>query len=1244
MADVFISYSRKNKDFATILNAELEKRTIDTWVDWSDIPGGKEWEQEIKEAIEKTNAFLFIVSEASLSSENCIKELTHAALNKKRLVPIVLPGTDKARIPKPLAVIHWIDFPDNEGNAFDEAFEKLIIAIYTDWEWVTTHTEIQVLALEWHRNEKNKSYLLTGTRLKNAESWLGYNPSNEVEPTKAQIEFIQASRVEANHRQRVIFFSILLALITSIGLTIFSLIQRNLAREAEKSLSTEVVIRSTAQAIAEENEQKALRQAQISRSGELVAQANNVFNEYPQRGLLLAIESINLTKGIENFSNYSAEGLLHNYLDDSLGYPINGMYEISEKSNLLYIIDDKNDTFITLWNMNISEPWNASLILDIGKPIIDASMNEDGSVIAAYTSEEVKIWEIQNYTIINEHIIYHSNSENPLTAIKFSPDGEKLLLITKNKDIKLWDINKKSYILEMDLLDIDSFNNYSALRFSPDGLWLIIMTNNSEIILWDLLNAEVKDYTYQNTLYSSIDLEFSTDSKWLLLRSEGDEVINHLWRLNHYNSGEPVLVKSFNSIGTEFTGEGHWLSYITTDSNNLVIWDLHSSSINPRSINLEIPLDVTQINLSEGEWIFGVDDSQDTTEYKPQNIYFWNLKTVFEDNEPTLLRTESNLIKGYFSPKTKWFVTEEAIENSPYTSTKLWDLSKISQEIKPLAVPSGLANDIIFSPDERWIAFGDFIELYVWDLKDLPSTPIILSGYEQDINDKYFSKDGEWLITIGELKQVILWKFGENGPKNIPFSLSGMDRQIYSLIISDNCKWIITNEYAANGQFRIWNLDKLSKMNNQGVEGLTSTSLENKGNLILDVAISPNEQIIASVDWEGNFRVWDLSLPQPQILYADKPVGDEAYSVEISRDGKWLVVSGLSHIVKLWDLSQPISAETAITLEGHSSSVRLSTFSPNNNWLATGSRDGEVLIWDLSTQSNAVSLCCHASQRDNMGGVTALTFSPDNMLLFSGGIDGVGAIWEMEKVLSNQYYEPQILDEQAIKVQAAVFSHDGKWLATGYSDYQILLWDLEKLPLSPIQLKTNEGQSISMSGDIIRSTGIQDIVWSLDDRYLVASQSENMSQEYIYSNFVSVWDINDLNIDPMILRGPDNIILSLAISPDGKKLVAGGYAQDYVDIPVYIWDINNFDTPPLVLGHHFSKVTNVQFSPSGKWLITTDVDIQLWSLEQEALLAKSCSIVGRNFSLSEWQQYFPNESYREICPGLQIPDDFINYD
>src|SRR5574342_334356 len=98
MSHIFISYSRKDLDFAQRIVDALAENNLDTWIDWKSIPKGEDWEQEIYRGVEEADAFLFLISPDSVRSEMCNKEIAHAVQNGKRILAIVIRDTDAKTI------------------------------------------------------------------------------------------------------------------------------------------------------------------------------------------------------------------------------------------------------------------------------------------------------------------------------------------------------------------------------------------------------------------------------------------------------------------------------------------------------------------------------------------------------------------------------------------------------------------------------------------------------------------------------------------------------------------------------------------------------------------------------------------------------------------------------------------------------------------------------------------------------------------------------------------------------------------------------------------------------------------------------------------------------------------------------------------------------------------------------------------------------------------------------------------
>ncbi len=197
--DLFISYSRRDKDFVRQLWEVVTQANQKTWIDWEDIPPITDWRQEIYLGIEAANHFVFILSPHSIASEVCGEELAHALKHSKRLVPIVRQDVDFNRVHPELAKINAIYF--RESDDFGSALQKLLTALETDLTHVRTHTRLLVRAREWENKEYDSSFLLRGSELKAAKQWLAQSSSKDPQPTALHREFIDTSQVAEMKRE-----------------------------------------------------------------------------------------------------------------------------------------------------------------------------------------------------------------------------------------------------------------------------------------------------------------------------------------------------------------------------------------------------------------------------------------------------------------------------------------------------------------------------------------------------------------------------------------------------------------------------------------------------------------------------------------------------------------------------------------------------------------------------------------------------------------------------------------------------------------------------------------------------------------------------------------------------------------------------------------------------------------------------------------------------------------------------------
>lgn len=91
---LFISYSRKNKDWVYRFTDHLRSsHGYTVWIDL-DIPVGQDWWQTILSEIENCDGFLIVLSPDSVASSYCMEELSYAHELSKPIIPLLLESCE----------------------------------------------------------------------------------------------------------------------------------------------------------------------------------------------------------------------------------------------------------------------------------------------------------------------------------------------------------------------------------------------------------------------------------------------------------------------------------------------------------------------------------------------------------------------------------------------------------------------------------------------------------------------------------------------------------------------------------------------------------------------------------------------------------------------------------------------------------------------------------------------------------------------------------------------------------------------------------------------------------------------------------------------------------------------------------------------------------------------------------------------------------------------------------------------
>jgi WD40 repeat protein len=730
MDDIFISYSRKDIAFARILNDMLKSKGLKSWIDWKDIPITAEWFKEVCTAIESANAFMFIISKTSIKSDTCKKEIDHAIKNNKRLIPIVLHDVDPKTMRKEVADLNWVFFREGQDN-YQKSFDALIKAIQTDLEWVKVHTKLQVRALEWEKQKRDRSYLLRGKDLQDAEHWLAQiGADRNPQPTDLQRQYVLASRRDTDRRRRLTFSAVTAGLIIAMVLSVVAFVAQQAAQRSEQNAVEQ-------QVIAEEQRDEAIKQARIAYSRQLAAQLLTQLDTKIDLALLLSIEAYRIADTKE------------------------------ARGSLMIALQYNHPNLVTFLHGHTNDV-NSIIFSPEGK--ILASGSSDGTVI---------LWDVTDLNSPSQIGMPLTSYEHDINSIAFSPDG-KTLASGSNRSgsttgtVILWDVtdlNSPSQI-GMPLTGHEGWVN--SITFSPDGKTLASGSGDGTVILWNVTDLNSPSQIDKQPLdhedwVSSI--AFSPNEKRLASGCSDGTII--LWDLFDYLS---------SPRGTRFTGHEGWVSSVAFspdgkilasggDDDTIILWDV-TDLISPSQIGMRLPYysgSVNSVAFSPDGKILASGGDDDT-------VIFWD---VTDSNLPSLIGEqltghEHDVNSVAFSPDGKTLALGSNRSESNIGTITLWDVTNpnlpsqigipftiyptISHNVGP-SVP--IINSIAFSPEGKILTSGSIDgTIILWDITDLnlPSQiGVPLTGHEYAVNSVAFSPDGKTLASGSSDGTIILW-------------------------------------------------------------------------------------------------------------------------------------------------------------------------------------------------------------------------------------------------------------------------------------------------------------------------------------------------------------------------------------------------------------------------------------------------------------------------------------------------------
>ena len=275
------------------------------------------------------------------------------------------------------------------------------------------------------------------------------------------------------------------------------------------------------------------------------------------------------------------------------------------------------------------------------------------------------------------------------------------------------------------------------------------------------------------------------------------------------------------------------------------------------------------------------------------------------------------------------------------------------------------------------------------------------------------------------------------------------------------------------------------------------------------------------------------------------------------------------------------SSEKSLIIIDHKDEIRILEFSSNNQWLASGSWDNQIILWKILDNEGIKRIEKHKILTEHSSSITSLKFCEDNHYLISGSKDGTVKIWNIdeEKSLITLYHN-----------ESKIFSIDidpkNKYIISAGEDRTIIIWKI---------IKDGDKNWVKIEkANIIKSD---------------KGPKENIHVVKIHShmpifstigdeNTIYLWDYPSGKLNSK-LNGHRKMIYTTDFNPKFPYLISGGREKS-----IYIW---NLETKKVIKKIQTdSSSTFVKFSDDGRFFLTVSLkkEIKIYDLRNQQILQK----------------------------------------